>query len=271
MLLHPGSTGWNVANQFQRHVKRSMHASACLQVDRLMYQINSDSEGGEGSDIVPEEHDGSQSDDASGSDNGDTPDMDGVDPRGEHTEAAGVGQHGTETASFPHPDPGKGDTTPLPKPQESSATASQAQDSADSHGDGGEETALEMQALEQTLPYEAGPTSLPSQQTLLYHVASSTQLSDTSHAQQAGSTMVNQMHPQDAQTVPQTAGLHATAAQEHASAQQGVRAVPTAATMVSSPMQGPNLGSPMSPVLGSAKKQKQADIRAFLSPKAMRR
>lgn len=237
-----------------------------------MYQINSDSEGDEGSDIVPEEDEGSQSDDdASGADNGGAPGMDDVEPEGESTEAAGVEQHGDELASSSRPKLCKGEQCPLSKQQESNAgVASSRQHSADSQHRG-QAAAVETQALEQTLPYEAGPSSLPSQQTLLYHCASDTQRSSGSHTQQAGSTVVDLTHAEAAQELPESAGLHATPHQEDAPAQQRIRAVATASTIASPPTQGPILGSPITPLSGSAKKQKQADIRGFLSPQAVRR
>ena len=186
-----------------------------------MYQINSDSEGDEGSDIVPEDDEGSDSDDALTADNGGTASTD-VKPGREHGKAAGSGQHATDLASSSQQPPGDAEQSMLCNQQASDVCAA----SCSQHG-----------AMEQTLPYEAGHTN--SQQTLLYPPAPGTHHRNAGHGQRAG--MVD---PDDTQ--------------------------PTAVLAASSPVHGSSIGSPVSPVSGSAKKNRQADIRGFLSPRALR-
>lgn len=188
-----------------------------------MYQINSDSEGDEGSDIVPEGDEGSESDDALGANIDGTA---GVNDRlgSEHGKAAGMGQHAIDLASSSHQPPADAEQSMLCNQQASDVCAA----SCSQHS-----------AMQPTLPYGAGRSSLPSQQTLLYPPAPGTQHSNAGHSQQAG--MVD---PDDTQ--------------------------PTAVLAASSPVHGSSIGSPVSPASGSAKKNRQADIRGFLSPRALR-
>ena len=217
-----------------------------MQVDRLMYQLNSDSEGDEGSDIVPEDYEGSQSDDASDAEND-------VKPGAEHMDAAGPE---LASSSSIHAAPGKAEQSMLSRqPQSNAGVGSASQHSADFDPP--------ASALEQTLPYEPGPSSLPSQQTLPYHLASSTQVSKASYSQQAGT--VDLTDPGEPQELAPNADVQVPAGEGDASAEQRVGAEPTAS---SSPLQGTTLGSPVLPTSGSAKKQRQADIRGFLSPRA---
>lgn len=175
-----------------------------------MYQINSDSEGDEGSDIVPEDDEGSVSDDA----------LDAVQPGGEHGTAAAMEQHALASSS--HQPRGHAEQSMLCNQQQ---------------GDVGAASCSQHSAMEQTLPYGAGQNSF-SQQTLLYPPAPGTHHNNAGHSQQAG--MVD---PADTQ--------------------------PTAAAAALSPVHGSSKGSPASPVSGSAKKNRQADIRGFLSPRAL--
>ena len=211
-----------------------------LQVDRLMYRINSDSEGDEGSDIVPEDDEGSESDDALDANDG-TPGMDDVRTYAEGVKALGMGQQTADLASASHGPPAQAEQrVPCDQQQSDVGFASSSQHSAASHADRLQAVALDLPAMEQTLPYEAGPSSLPSQQTLPYHFASGPQHGTASHSQQAD--IVDLTDPE--------------------------KTKPAAATAALSPLQGSSLGSPASPVSGSAKSRKQADIRGFLSPRA---
>lgn len=199
-----------------------------------MYQINSDSEGDEGSDIVPEDDEGSESDDALDATNG-TPGMDDVKTDVEHVKVPGMGQQTAGLASSSHQFPGKAGQSMLYNQQHSDVgIASGSQHSPASHADRSQAVVDNPLAMEQTLPYEAGPSSLPSQQTLPYHLASGTQHGKAGDSQQADLVDLT-----------------------------------TAATAASSPVQGSSLGTPVSPVSGSAKKHRQADIRGFLSPRAL--
>ena len=73
-----------------------------LQVDRLMYKLNSDSEGDEGSDIVPEEDEESQAAHNSDADNDDGAGTSEPDQKAEHT-AAGVQQRDPASSSHDVP------------------------------------------------------------------------------------------------------------------------------------------------------------------------
>ena len=205
-----------------------------LQVDRLMYQINSDSEGDEGSDIVPEDDESSESDDALDAKNG-IPGMDDVKTDAEQVKAPGVGQQTADLASSSQQSHGKPGQSMLYNQQQSDVgTAIGSQHSPASHADRSQAVVDNTPAMQQTLPYEAGPSSLPSQQTLPYHLASGIQHGNAGDSQQA--EMVD---------------------------------LTTAATAASSPVQRSSLGSPVSPVSGSANRHRQADIRGFLSPRAL--
>lgn len=186
-----------------------------------MYQINSDSEGDEGSDIVPENDEGSESEDVLDANNAETAGVE-VKPGNEHGKATGTGQHGTDLASSSQQPPNIAEQSMLCNQQQGAASCSQ------------------NSALEQTLPYEAGRSSFPSQQTRLYSPAPGTQHSNAGPSQRAGL-----VDPDNTQ--------------------------PTAAAAASSPVHGSSMGSPVSPVSGSAKQNRQADIRGFLSPRALRR
>lgn len=204
-----------------------------------MYQINSDSEGDEGSDIVPEDDGGSESDDILDAANNEVPGMNGVKTDAADVKGSGMGQQTADPASSSHePFHEAGRHVLCDQKQSDVGIASCSQHSAASNADSLQAVALDPTAMEQTLPYEAGPSGLPSQQTLPYHAAAGTQHGNAGHSQQADLT-----DPENTQ--------------------------PTAGTAASSHVQGSSLGSPASPVSGSAKKRKQADIRGFLSPKAL--
>lgn len=204
-----------------------------------MYQINSDSEGDEGSDIVPEDDEGSESDDVLDAANSGAPGMNDVKIDAEDVKAPSMGQQTAALASSSHELHHKAGQLALCNQQPSDVgIASGSQHSAASDADRLQAVTLDPPAMQQNLPYEAGPSGLPSQQTLPYHAASGTQYGSAGHTQQAD--MVDLTDPENAQ--------------------------PTAA---SSLVQESNLGSPASPVSESAKKRKQADIRGFLSPRAL--
>ena len=144
-----------------------------------MYQINSESEGAEGSDIVPEDDEGSQSDDAMDANSG-PPGMDNVKTDAEDVKASGMTQQTADMASSSHEPPGR-----RMQQQSDVGIASSSQHSAASHADELQAVAPNPPAMEQTLPYEAGPSSLPSLQTLPYHLVSGTQHGKAGHGQQA--------------------------------------------------------------------------------------
>ena len=219
-----------------------------------MYQLNSDSEGDEGSDIVPEDGVESQSghnSDAANDDDAGTREV-------EHT-AAGAQEHDAEPAGSSHDIP-RGPAQALP---DTDSAAKALQHSL--HSQQQQSTAADVSSAVLTLPYEAGlgsaPPSAP-EQTLSYQAASNSQLYQAGHPQQTGP--IDLTEAEYAPELPEPAGSHAAATLAQVSGQQVHRAEPAA-----SPLQRSSLVSPTSPATGSAQKQRQADIRGFLSPRKL--
>ena len=230
------------------------------QVDKLMFQLNSDSEGDEESDIMPEEDEGSQSEGTSDERDAEPADMTAAEPDSELAEAVNLPEGSTKLA-------GSSGSIPHKHQQTSSKQHQHRADTADCSADSQQAALVDGRAAaaEHTLPYEAGPLSLPSasgEQTLPYPAVSDSQVGQADHNQQPDA--VDLTHADDTQKLPNMAGSPSAILGEHVSEQSASQNEVAAVPSIASPL---GATTPSSPASSSAKKQRQADIRGFLSPR----